>query len=79
MIAFGLAIFIGVVAITLKMPRKLFLRVLNYPLTFDLLVAALVYALHAGSVTGIGAATFAAAFVHGYTWLMRWAWGYHDG
>lgn len=55
----GLMIFLGVILILTKLPRRLMLRALNHDVALDLLVSALVLAIHWGTFSGVMAATVA--------------------
>ena len=55
----GLAIFLGLVFIFIKLPRKVMLRLLRHDVVLDVGVSVLVLCLHWGSFEGVIAATFA--------------------
>ena len=57
MLITGLTVFLGVLLILIKLPRRMMLRALGRPLLIDLTVSAVVYAIHWGTWSG----TFAAA------------------
>ena len=55
----GFAIFLGLVFIAIKLPRRLMLRWLHYDVVLDVAVTMLVLFIHWGSFEGVIAATFA--------------------
>lgn len=55
----GFAIFLGLVFLFIKLPRRTMLRWLRHDLILDLAVTMLVLFLHWGSFEGVIAATFA--------------------
>ncbi len=59
MLATGFMIFLGVTLILVKLPRRLMLRALHHDVAVDLLVSALVLAIHFGTFSGVMAATVA--------------------
>ena len=77
----GMIIFIGLLLLFIKLPRKITLRLLNYHLALDLAVSALAYTLHWGTFTGVMAAAVAGLMCSGFTMLGRTVFGYinHKG
>jgi nucleoside permease NupC len=59
MLMTGLMIFLGVVLILAKLPRRLMLRALHHDVALDLLVSVLVLIIHWGTFSGVMAATVA--------------------
>lgn len=59
MFATGLAIFLGLLFIFIKLKRRTLLRLLRHDLLIDLAVTVLVLYLHWGSFAGVMAATVA--------------------
>ena len=55
----GFAIFLGLVFIFVKLPRRTMLRWLRYDLLLDVAVTLIVLVIHFGSFSGVMAATFA--------------------
>jgi hypothetical protein len=55
----GLAIFLGLVFIAIKLPRRTVLRSLRYDVAIDIGVTLLVLVIHFGTFSGVMAATFA--------------------
>ena len=72
----GMIIFIGLLLLFIKLPRRASLRLLNYPLTVDLAVSAIAYTLHWGTFTGVMAAAVAGLMCSGFTMLGRTLFGY---
>jgi hypothetical protein len=59
MIETGFLVFLGVVLILWKLPRRLMLKALNHDVALDLMVSVLVLIIHWGTFSGIMAATIA--------------------
>ena len=59
MFATGLMIFLGVLLLLIKLPRRWMLRALHHDLTIDLIVTVLVLIVHWGTFSGLMAATVA--------------------
>lgn len=74
----GMIIFLGLLLLFIKLPSKAVLRILNYPLLFDLAVSCVAYTLHWGTFTGVMAAAVAGLMCSGFTLLGRWLVGYID-
>ena len=55
----GLAIFLALLLVFIKLPRRGLLRLLRYDLAIDLFVTLLVLAIHFGTFSGVMAATVA--------------------
>jgi nucleoside permease NupC len=55
----GLAVFVGVALLLIKLPRRLMLKALRYDLAIDLVVSLLVLIIHFGTFSGVMAATIA--------------------
>lgn len=55
----GFVIFLSTVLLLIKLPRRWMLRLLHHDITIDLVVSAIVLAIHWGSFSGVIAATFA--------------------
>jgi hypothetical protein len=81
----GVIIFIGLLLLFLKLPRRWALRILAYPVPLDLAVSGVAYALHWGTFTGVMAAAVAGLMCSGFTLVGRrlFGWmdvgGYHPG
>ena len=59
MLVTGFAVFLGVVLILAKLPRRLMLRALKHDIAIDITVSALVLFVHWGTFAGVMAATIA--------------------
>jgi len=55
----GTAVFLALLLILIKLPRRLMLRLLRYDIALDIGVSVLVMCLHWGSFDGVMAATVA--------------------
>ena len=75
----GLAIFLGLVFIFIKLPRRTMLRWLRYDVVLDVAVTLLVLAVHWGSFAGIMAATFAGLLTSVGTTLAKRLFGHIAG
>ncbi len=76
MIATGIAIFLSLLLIALKLPTRMLLRGLNYHLAIDVGVTLLVLVVHFGTFSGVMAATFAGLMTSLTTSLARRLLGY---
>ena len=59
MILTGLTVFVGVLLILIKLPRRMMLKALNRPLWIDLFVSLVTMVVHWGTFSGVMAATVA--------------------
>jgi nucleoside permease NupC len=59
MLITGLTVFLGVLLILIKLPRRMMLRALSRPLLIDLAVSLTVLVIHWGTFSGVMAATVA--------------------
>ena len=75
----GVIIFIGLAFLFAKLPRPVLLRLLNWPLTLDVVVSVVAYVLHWGTFSGVMAAAVAGMMCSGMTSFLRWWIGYIDG
>jgi nucleoside permease NupC len=55
----GLAVFVGVALLLIKLPRRVMLRALRYDLAIDLAVSLVILVIHFGTFSGVMAATIA--------------------
>lgn len=62
MFATGFAVFLALLFIFVKLPRRLMLRLLRYDLLIDIAVTVAVLLIHGGSFEGVMAATIAGLF-----------------
>lgn len=75
----GLAIFLGLVFIFIKLPRRTMLRWLHYDVVLDVAVTLIVLAIHFGTFSGVMAATFAGLLTSVGTSLAKRAFGFIQG
>jgi hypothetical protein len=75
----GVIIFLGLLFIFVKLPRRWALRLLGQPLALDLVVSTAAYILHWGTFSGVMAAAVAGLMCSGFTAVGRWAIGYSNG
>ena len=74
----GLAIFLSLVFIFIKLRRRTVLRLLRYDMALDVGVTLLVLFIHWGSFEGVMAATFAGLMTSIGTSAAKRAFGYID-
>ncbi len=79
MIETGIAIFLGLVFIFIKLKRRTMLRLLRHDMAIDVAVTILTLAIHWGTFSGVMAATFAGLLTSVGTSLAKKAFGYIDG
>lgn len=79
MIETGAAIFLGLLFIAIKLPRRTVLRLLNHDMAIDVCVTLLVLALHFGTFSGVMAATFAGLLTSLGTSTAKRLFGYIKG
>ena len=75
----GIIIFLGMLLLGIKLPKKTSLKLLGHPLALDLGVSVLAYVLHFGTFSGIMAAAVAGLMCSGFTSVARYAFGYIEG
>lgn len=75
----GLAIFLGLVFIFIKLPRRTMLRLLNHDMAIDVCVTLVVLAIHFGTFSGVMAATFAGLLTSLGTSTAKRLFGYIKG
>lgn len=75
----GTAIFLGLVFIFIKLPRRTMLLWLRYDILLDVAVTLIVLAIHFGTFSGIMAATFAGLLTSVGTSLAKRLFGYIQG
>jgi hypothetical protein len=75
----GIIVFVGLLLLFIKLPRRAALRLLAYPLALDVVVSVVAYVLHWGTFTGVMAAAVAGLMCSGFTAAGRWLFGYLDG
>lgn len=72
----GVIIFLGMMLLGIKLPRKISLKLLGRPLALDLAVTVVAYTMHYGTFSGIMAAAVAGLMCSGFTSTARYAFGY---
>jgi nucleoside permease NupC len=72
-------VFLGIALILAKLPRRLMLKALGWPLAIDLLVSILVLFVHWGTFSGVMAATVAGLLTSLATSGARRLFGYIAG
>ena len=72
----GVIIFLGMLLLGIKLPRRTSLKLLGHPLALDLSVSILAYAMHFGTFSGVMAAAVAGLMCSGFTSCARYAFGY---
>jgi len=75
----GFAIFLGLLFIFIKLPRRTMLRWLRYDALLDVAVTLIVLAIHFGTFSGVMAATFAGLLTSVGTSLAKKLFGYIHG
>ena len=79
MLMTGLMVFLGVALILAKLPRRLMLKALHHDVALDLMVSAIVLAVHFGTFSGVMAATVAGLLMSLATSAAKRLFGYIDG
>ena len=74
----GFAIFLGLLLVCVKLPRRTLLRLLRYDIALDIGVTLLVMFLHWGSFDGVMAATVAGLMTSFATSAAKRVLGYID-
>jgi hypothetical protein len=72
----GIIIFCGLLFLFIKLPKVTSLKLLNYPLTLDLIVSILAFIMHYGTFSGVMAAAVAGLMCSGFTAVARYIFGY---
>jgi len=79
MLATGIAVFLGVALILVKLPRRIMLRALRYDVYIDVVVSAVVLFIHFGTFAGVMAATIAGLLTSVATSAAKRLFGYIQG
>lgn len=74
----GVIIFVGLLLIFLKLPRRVSLRLLGSPLAMDIVVSVFTLLVHWGTFSGVMAAAVAGLICSGFTTAGRWMFGWID-
>lgn len=72
----GVIIFLGLLFLSFKLPLRVSLRLLGRPLTVDIAVSLLAFAMHYGTFSGVMAAAVAGLMTSAYTSIARKLFGY---
>ena len=72
----GVVVYVGMLLLLIKLPRRIQLRLLGYDVAVDLSVSAVTLAIHWGTFSGIMAATIAGLLMSLTTTAMRYLVGY---
>lgn len=72
----GIIIFLGLLFLAVKLPRRTALWLLGHPLSVDLVASVIAYVLHWGTFTGVMAAAVAGLLTSGFTTVARYIFGY---
>ena len=75
----GFAIFLALVFIFAKLPRRTMLRLLRHDMAIDVFVTLLVLVIHYGTFSGVMAATFAGLLTSLGTTAAKRTFGYIQG
>lgn len=76
MLSTGFTVFLAMMLLLAKLPRRWKLRLLYYDLAIDLAVSAIVLIIHWGTFSGVMAATVAGLLTSIFTSAMKRAFGY---
>jgi NhaP-type Na+/H+ or K+/H+ antiporter len=75
----GFAIFLGLVLVFIKLPRRAMLRLLRHDIALDVAVTVIVLAVHWGTFSGVMAATVAGLLCSIGTTLAKRTFGFIKG
>jgi nucleoside permease NupC len=78
MLITGLMVFLGVLLLLAKLPRRMMLRALNHTFALDLAVSVLVLIIHWGTFSGVMAASVAGLLTSLATSGAKRLFGYRD-
>jgi hypothetical protein len=79
MVSTGFAIYLAVLFLLAKLPRRLMLRLLHYDLAVDLFITVLTLVIHFGTFSGLMAATVAGVLTSTTTTLAKRLFGHITG
>jgi hypothetical protein len=74
----GVIVFLGLLFLFAKLPRRIALWLLGRPLMLDIAVSALALLIHWGTFTGVMAAAVAGLLTSGFSSAARWLFGWID-
>lgn len=72
----GVIIFVGLLLLAIKLPRRVTLRALGRPFALDISVSFIAFIMHYGTFSGVMAAAVAGLMCSGFTALARYLFGY---
>lgn len=72
----GIAVFISIFLLLVKLPRRWLLYLLGYDLALDVAVSVVTFALHFGTFTGLMAATIAGLLTSVATSVLKRCFGF---
>jgi hypothetical protein len=75
----GVIVFIGLLLLFLKLPRRTALRLLGRPLALDFVVSAFTLLIHWGTFSGVMTATVAGLMTSAFSTIARRLVGWIDG
>jgi len=78
-LTFGVVIFLGVLFIIAKLPRRQLLWLLGHHVALDIVVTVFALVVHWGTMTGLMAAAIAGMICSVVTAAARWLIGYREG
>jgi NhaP-type Na+/H+ or K+/H+ antiporter len=76
MVSTGFAIFLGLLFLLVKLPRRLMLRLLHHDLAVDVVVTLFTFAVHFGTFSGLMAATVAGVLTSATTSVAKRLFGF---
>jgi len=76
MLETGILVFLGILGLAIKLPPRISLRLLAYPLWLDLGITAFVYTLHIGTYSGLMTAAVAGVAASFTISALRRVYGY---
>lgn len=72
----GVIIFIGLLLLAIKLPRRVTMRALGRPFLLDISVSIIAFIMHYGTFSGVMAAAVAGLMCSGFTAIARYLFGY---
>jgi NhaP-type Na+/H+ or K+/H+ antiporter len=79
MVSTGFAIYLGLLFLLVKLPRRWALRLLHHDLAVDLVVTCVAFVTHFGTFSGLMAATVAGVLTSVSTTVAKRLFGHVDG
>lgn len=72
----GAIIFVGLLLLAIKLPRRVTMRALGRPFALDISVSIIAFLMHYGTFSGVMAAAVAGLMCSGFTAVARYLFGY---